>query len=323
MLFCPANTMHPSYGPKGEYIILTTLDCVFKDVLSTLLSLAIALKDVFQTEIVNCEPGESYHHFWEGVNSDFSTSPISLHDFFDYVLPETTLLLIAQDLYVRKAERIGIWAQSKDYGIAFNGNIDDISNKSIKAQTLVLSSSCHLLLFLIKFTHFRTLKCVETSNGPPPPQVGRKGWLTLVIFPILYCYTFLQVWKISDSSSECNSWTWSSNSCNNGWKNSCFQKPKSWSKQQTKKWTNLPNKVSIDYNMRDIMQQLNNDLWIFFCCTWIYSGHKSIHAYFSTRVSLSSICTKWCLTCNWDAFKCWEIELWTWFSIAIYKTSRK
>lgn len=110
----------------------------------------MTLKDVFQNETVESEPGESYHRFWEGVDSNSSTSPMSLRDFFDYVLlPETASLLIAQDLHVSKAEAFGIWARSKDYGKAFNGNIDDgtiddINNKNIKDQVVF---SCHPLLF--------------------------------------------------------------------------------------------------------------------------------------------------------------------------------
>ena len=55
------------------------------------------------------------------------------------------MLLIAEDLGVSKAEAYGIWVRSKDYGNAFNGNIDDsaiddINNKNIMAQ--VVFSRC-------------------------------------------------------------------------------------------------------------------------------------------------------------------------------------
>jgi hypothetical protein len=113
----------------------------------------MTLKEVFQNETADSEPGESYHCFWEGVDSEFTTSPIRLRDFFDYILlPEVATLLIAQDLQVSKAEAYGIWARSKDYGNAFHGNvddgiIDDINNRNMKSQvvfyafTQVLSDS--------------------------------------------------------------------------------------------------------------------------------------------------------------------------------------
>ena len=118
------------------------MDRVFKDTLSTLVHLTTTLKDVFENETIDSEPGESYHLFWEGIDI---ISPIPLRDFFDYILlPEMAMLLIAQDLHVSKAEAYGIWAWSKDYGNAFHGNIDDgtindgtiddINNKNIKAQ---------------------------------------------------------------------------------------------------------------------------------------------------------------------------------------------
>jgi hypothetical protein len=149
--------MYPSYGPKGEFIILATLDRVYKDTLSTLLHLTTTLKDLFQNETVDSEPGESYHRFWEGVDLEFTTSPIRLRDFFDYILlPETAMLLIAQDLSISKAEAYGIWVRSQDYGNTFNGNIDDgtiddINNTNIKAQVLF---SLLFKSFLIDFTHF-------------------------------------------------------------------------------------------------------------------------------------------------------------------------
>lgn len=119
----------------------------------------MTLKDLFNNETVDSEPGESYSNFWEGVDSEFTTSPIALRDFFDYILlPETATLLIAQDLNVSKAEAHGIWVRSKDYGNSFNGNIDDgtideINIQNIKAQ--VVSFRCPLLFksFLIDFTH--------------------------------------------------------------------------------------------------------------------------------------------------------------------------
>ena len=123
------------------------MDRVFKDTLSTIVRLAATLKDVFENETVDSEPGESYHLFWEDVDI---TSPIPLRDFFDYILlPEMATLLIAQDLHVSKAEAYGIWARSKDYGNAFHGNvddgtIDDINNENIKAQVIF---SCRPLLF--------------------------------------------------------------------------------------------------------------------------------------------------------------------------------
>ena len=102
-----------SYGPKGEYLILATLDRMYKDTVSTttMIQLAITLKDVFQNETVDSEPGESFHCFWEGINSEFTTSPIRLRDFLDFILlPEVATLLIAQDLQVSKAEAYGTWA---------------------------------------------------------------------------------------------------------------------------------------------------------------------------------------------------------------------
>ena len=123
------------------------MDRVFKDTLSTIVRLAATLKDVFENETVDSEPGESYHLFWEDVDI---TSPIPLRDFFDYILlPEMATLLIAQDLHVSKAEVYGIWARSKDYGNAFHGNvddgtIDDINNENIKARVIF---SCRPLLF--------------------------------------------------------------------------------------------------------------------------------------------------------------------------------
>jgi RTC4-like domain len=148
-----------SYGPKGEFIILATLDRIFKDTISTSLHLTMTLKDVFQNETVDSEPGESYHCFWEGVDSEFTTSPIRFRDFVDYILlPEAATLLIAQDLDVSKAEAYGIWARSKDYGNAFHGNvddgtIDDINIKNIKDQVVFY----HCLLFCKSFlvnSHF-------------------------------------------------------------------------------------------------------------------------------------------------------------------------
>lgn len=123
----------------------------------------MTLKEVFQNETVDTEPGESYHRFWEGVNSEFTTSPIRLRDFFDYILlSEVVSMLIAQDLNVSKAEAYGIWARSKNYGIAFHSNvddgtIDDINNENIKAQ--VVFYHCLLLSksFLVNFTHFSAL----------------------------------------------------------------------------------------------------------------------------------------------------------------------
>lgn len=55
------------------------------------------------------------------------------------LLPEVCFLLISQDLHVSKAQAYGIWAQSKDYGNAFNGNVDNsvvdvINNKNIKIE---------------------------------------------------------------------------------------------------------------------------------------------------------------------------------------------
>lgn len=143
-----------SYGPKGEYLILATLDRMYKDTVSTttMIQLAITLKDVFQNETVDSEPGESFHCFWEGINSEFTTSPIRLRDFLDFILlPEVATLLIAQDLQVSKAEAYGIWARSKDFGNAFHGNvddgtIDDINNTNIKGQ--VFFYHCPLLFRL-------------------------------------------------------------------------------------------------------------------------------------------------------------------------------
>lgn len=110
---------------------------------------------MFLNETVESEPGEAYHRFWEGVDPAFTTSPIQLRDFLDYVLlPEIATLLIAEDLHVSKAEAYGIWVRSKAFGNAFNGNIDDgtiddINNKNIKAQVSFLSLSA---FFQINFT---------------------------------------------------------------------------------------------------------------------------------------------------------------------------
>ena len=95
----------------------------------------MTLKEVFQNETADSESGEAYHHFWEGVDSEFTTSPIHLRDFIDYILlPEVATLLIAEDHQVSKAEAYGTWARSKDYGHAFHGNVDDgtIDNINIK-----------------------------------------------------------------------------------------------------------------------------------------------------------------------------------------------
>lgn len=131
-----------SYGPKGEYIILATLDRIFKDTISTTLHLNSTLKHIFQNETVDSEPGDSYHRFWEGVDSEFTTSPIRLRDLFDYILlPEVATLLIAQDLNISKAEAYGVWVRSKDYGNAFQGNVDDgtidnINYENIRGQVV-------------------------------------------------------------------------------------------------------------------------------------------------------------------------------------------
>lgn len=115
---------------------------MFKDTIHTTLLLTMTLKDVFQNETADSEPGESYHRFWEGVDSEFTTCPIQLRDFFEYILlPEVATLLITEDLEVSKAEAYGIWARSKDYGNAFHGNvddgtIDDINIKNIQGQVV-------------------------------------------------------------------------------------------------------------------------------------------------------------------------------------------
>lgn len=114
----------------------------------------MTLREVFQIETVDSEPGESYHLFWEGVDSDFSTSPIGLREFIDYILlPEMATLLISEDLHVSKTEAYGIWSRSKDYGNAFNGNIDDgtiddINNKNIKDQVTFSGYYCWIKLIL-------------------------------------------------------------------------------------------------------------------------------------------------------------------------------
>lgn len=131
-----------SYGPKGEYIILATLDRIFKDTISTTLHLNSTLKHIFQNETVDSEPGDSYHRFWEGVDSEFTTYPIRLRDLFNYILlPEVATLLIAQDLNISKAEAYGVWVRSKDYGNAFQGNVDDgtidnINYENIRGQVV-------------------------------------------------------------------------------------------------------------------------------------------------------------------------------------------
>lgn len=126
-----------SYGPKGEYIILATLDRIFKDTISTTLHLNSTLKHIFQNETVDSEPGDSYHRFWEGVDSEFTTSPIRLRDLFDYILlPEVATLLIAQDLNISKAEAYGVWVRSKDYGNAFQGNVDDGTIDNINYENI-------------------------------------------------------------------------------------------------------------------------------------------------------------------------------------------
>ena len=136
----------PSYGPKGEFIILATLGRIFKDTLSALVYLSSTLEELFHNETVDLEPGDLYHHFWEGAV--FVNSPISLRDFFEYILlPETATRLIAQDLEISIAEATGMWAQSRDFGNAFNDNtddgaVDDINNENIKAQVV----SCFISL---------------------------------------------------------------------------------------------------------------------------------------------------------------------------------
>ena len=113
---------------------------MYADKIATVVQLALTLKDVFQTETVDSEPGDSYRSFWEGVYSEFTTSPIKLRDFFDYILvAEVATMLIALDLQCSKAEAYSIWSRSKDYGNAFHGDvddgtIDDINIRNVKAQ---------------------------------------------------------------------------------------------------------------------------------------------------------------------------------------------
>ena len=122
----------------GESIILATLNRMYNDTLLILVNLASTLQDLFEAETMDSEPGEPPCRFWDGA--EFSTSPIRLRDFFEYILlPEAAALLISQDLNVSKAEADGIWARSKCYGDAFNsstddGTIDDLNNENIKAQ---------------------------------------------------------------------------------------------------------------------------------------------------------------------------------------------
>jgi hypothetical protein len=121
----------------GESVILSTLYRLFPDAAADTDELASTLYSLYENETAECEQGDVFQRFWEGIK--FERCPIVLIDFLTYlVVPETAVLLIAADLRISNALANQVRVQSKEYGKAFysttdDGRIDDITNTNIRA----------------------------------------------------------------------------------------------------------------------------------------------------------------------------------------------
>ena len=121
----------------GESVILSTLYRLFPDASADTNKLTSTLHSLYENETTECEPGDVFQRFWEGIK--FEPCPFTLRDFITYlVVPETALLLITADLHIPNAHANQVRVQSKEYGKAFfsntdDGRIDDITNMNFRA----------------------------------------------------------------------------------------------------------------------------------------------------------------------------------------------
>ena len=131
--------MSHSYRPMGESVILSTLNRLFPDKPSATNELASTLNSIYENEMTEVEGGggDSTVQFWEGTRDNLC--PMKLSDFLTYlVVPETAVLLIAKELNITSVQANRIRLESKEYGKAFNseiddGRIDDITNTNVRA----------------------------------------------------------------------------------------------------------------------------------------------------------------------------------------------